>query len=95
MIFHLRVLIKSLLEEVEKIKVDSGLDITLDEGILELLRKQVIDGVDVDAILRLYRPLPKIIEVEKLIDRPVYINGTLEKGVPVRAERCVIAEAFT
>lgn len=61
MIFHLRVLIKALLEEMDRIRNKHNLDLALDEGIMELLRKQAIDGLDVDAIIGLFRPLPKVV----------------------------------
>jgi hypothetical protein len=61
------VLIKSLIEELEKVKQNYKVDINLDEGIIEMLKGQVIEGLDVNSVLKLYRPLPKIIEVEKIV----------------------------
>lgn len=85
LIFHLRVLIKSLLEELEGLRVKYSAQITLDEGILAMLSEQVLDGIDVEAILGLYRPQPKIVEVEKIVDRPVYVMDELQHGVPIHA----------
>ena len=57
----------------------------LDAGIIGMMEKHnLIEGFDVNEILSLYRPLPRIVEVEKIIEKPVYINGTLEKGIPVK-----------
>jgi hypothetical protein len=43
----------------------------------------------------LYRPLPKIIEVERFVEKPVYVNGTLQQTTAVRTEKAVVAECFT
>jgi hypothetical protein len=92
LIFHLRVLIKSLLEELEGLRVKYNAQITLDEGILGLLSEQVLDGIDVEAILGLYRPQPKIVEVEKIVDRPVYVMDELQHGIPIHTEKGVYGE---
>ena len=57
-----------------------------------MLNEQVLEGVDISAILALYRPQPKIVEVEKIVDRPVYIMDELQHGVPIRAEKGVYGE---
>lgn len=54
--FKLRVLIKALLEELEKVKKLHGVEITLDDGILGLLKDQVLDGINVDEVIGLFRP---------------------------------------
>ena len=84
LIFNLRVLVKSLLEEIESIRIKYNAEITLDAGLLELMKTHAIEGINVEEILALYRPLPKIIEVERIVEKPVYVNGTLEKGIAVR-----------
>ena len=38
-----------------------------------MLNEQIIDGIDISAILSLYRPQPKVVEVERIVDRPVYL----------------------
>ena len=68
---------KSLLEEIEVIRKKYNAEITLDAGLLEIMKAHAIEGINVEEILTLYRPLPKIIEVEKIVEKPVYINGTL------------------
>lgn len=37
--FHLRVLIKALLEELEKIKVRTGVVLEMDEGVVGMIRQ--------------------------------------------------------
>ncbi len=32
-----------------------------------MMRSQVIEGIDVDEIIALYRPLPRVVEVEKYV----------------------------
>jgi len=59
----MRVLIKALLEEMQIIRKKYNAEITLDAGLVEMMKSQVIEGVNVEDILALYRPLPKIIEV--------------------------------
>jgi len=48
------------------------------------MKTHAIEGINVEEILTLYRPLPKIIEVERIVEKLVYVNGTLEKGIPIR-----------
>lgn len=63
LIFNLRVLVKSLLEEIDGIRKKYNAEIALDAGLLELMKTHAIEGINVEEILNLYRPLPKIIEV--------------------------------
>lgn len=42
MVFNLRVLIKALLEELETIRKKYNVEVTLDAGLLEMMRGQVI-----------------------------------------------------
>lgn len=69
--FHLRVLIKALLEEMEKVKRDKGIMFEIDEGVIGMIRTEIMDVVDVDDILKVYRPVPKIVEVPKIIEKVV------------------------
>ena len=56
MIFHLRVLLKALLEELYRIKGKLNIDLDLDEAILALLREQCIDGINVEEVIAMFRP---------------------------------------
>lgn len=65
--FHLRVLVKALLEELEKIKRKSGLVLDIDEGVIGMINQEIMGVVDVDDILKVFRVVPKIVEVEKVV----------------------------
>jgi hypothetical protein len=91
-IFRLRVLVKVLLEELEKVRKQHGIEVTLDEGILGLLKDQVIDGVDLEAVIGLFRPPCKYVEVPVIVEKPVYKSNTYEKGVAIKTETPVLLE---
>lgn len=61
--FHLRVLVKALLEELEKIKIRTGVVLEMDEGVVGMIRQEIMGVVDVDDILKIFRVVPKIVEV--------------------------------
>lgn len=65
--FYLRVLIKALLEEFEKVKAKVGIDLDIDEGVIGMIRAELVDLVDIDAILTLFRSIPKVVEVPKYV----------------------------
>jgi len=69
--FHLRVLIKALLEELEKLKRKSGLVLEIDEGIIGMINQEIMGVVDVDDVLKVFRVVPKIVEVEKIVEKIV------------------------
>jgi hypothetical protein len=69
--FHLRILIKVLLEELEKLRARSGVVLELDEGVLGMVRAEIMDAVNVDDILKVFRVTPKIVEVEKVVEKVV------------------------
>lgn len=72
---------------MENIKKIHGIDFSLDEGILALLRNHIIDGFNTEDYISLFRPIPKIVEVPIMIDRPIYETKTFERGIPINAER--------
>ena len=55
----------------------TGVQPEIDEGVIGMIRQQIMDVVDVDDILRVYRVVPKIVEVQKIVEQ------TVEKLVPV------------
>ena len=63
--FHLRVLIKALLEELEKVKRKTGAVLEMDEGVIGMINAEIMGVIDVDDILKVFRVVPKIVEVEK------------------------------
>ena len=62
---------------MEKITLKSGLKPEIDEGVIGMIRAEIMDVVDVDDILRVYRTVPKIVEVERVKEQ------IIEKIVPV------------
>lgn len=88
-IFHLRVLIKALLEEFDRISKTSGVQIELDEAILCMLRDQILDGCDIADVLACFRPAARICEVGTVINTPYFVNGIKHVGVPLKQERGV------
>ena len=69
--FHLRVLIKALLEELEKLRARTGCVLEIDEGIIGMINQEIMGVVDVDDILKVFRVVPKIVEVEKIVEKIV------------------------
>jgi ABC-type uncharacterized transport system involved in gliding motility auxiliary subunit len=59
-LYYSRVLIKSLLDELKRISNEHKVAIELDEGVLELLRTQALDGINIDDIISLFRPSARI-----------------------------------
>jgi len=71
--FHLRVLIRCLLEELMKLKAKTGAVLDLDEGVIAMIKHEILDLVDVDDILKVFRVVPKIVEVEKIVEKIVEV----------------------
>ena len=69
--FHLRVLVKALLEELEKLKRKTGAVLEIDEGVVGMINAEIMGVVDVDDILKVFRVVPKIVEVEKVVEKIV------------------------
>lgn len=69
--FHLRVLVKALLEELEKLKRKTGATLEIDEGIIGMINQEIMGVVNVDDILKVFRVVPKIVEVEKIVEKIV------------------------
>ena len=81
--FHLRVLIKALLEELEKLRLRTGAVLEIDEGIIGMIKAQIMDVVNVDDILKVFRVVPKIVEVEKVVQKIVDRVIEVPQVVPV------------
>ncbi len=81
--FHLRVLIKALLEELEKIKIKTGLVLEIDEGVIGMINQEIMGVVDVDDILKVFRVVPKIVEVEKIVEKVVEKVVEVPQVIPV------------
>lgn len=57
----MRVLVKALLEQLEKLKMKSGQVLEIDEGILAMIKQEIMGVVDVDDILKVFKVVPKIV----------------------------------
>jgi hypothetical protein len=55
------VLLKALLEEMEKVKREKGVVLEVDEGVIGMIQSEIMDLVNVDDILKVYRTVPKIV----------------------------------
>lgn len=85
--FHLRVLIKALLEELEKLRAKSGLVLSIDEGVIGMINAEIMGIVDVDDILKVFRVVPKIVEVEKIVEK--IVDRVIEVPQIIPIERIV------
>ena len=54
-------LIKALLEQIEKIKISTGAVLDIDEGLIKMINQEILDIVSVDDILKIFRVAPKIV----------------------------------
>ena len=81
--FHLRVLIKALLEELEKLKRRSGAVLEMDEGILAMINQEIMGVIDVDDVLKVFRVVPKIVEVEKIVEKIVERVVEIPQVIPI------------
>jgi hypothetical protein len=81
--FHLRVLVKALLEELEKLKLKHGAVLDIDEGVIGMINQEIMGVVSVDDILKVFRVVPKIVEVEKIIERIVERIVEVPQVIPV------------
>jgi hypothetical protein len=91
----LRVLIKALLEELERVKKIYGVEIALDDGILGLIKELAVDCINIEEIIGLFRPCSKYIEVPVVVDTPVFQTRTFEKGIPIKTEIPILIEQGT
>lgn len=59
----MRVLIKALLEQLEKLKarLGPGQVLDLDEGVIGMINAEILNVVNVDDILKVFRVVPKIV----------------------------------
>lgn len=55
-----------------------------------MLKTQILDVVNVDDIIGLFRPSARVCEVNVVVDKPTYLPITQTIGVPLRQEKAVI-----
>lgn len=81
--FHLKVLIKALLDELNKVKVKTGAVLDMDEAVLAMVNQEIMGVVDVDDILKVFRVAPKLVEVDKVVEKVVEKIVEIPQVVPV------------
>ena len=74
---------KIIQEELEKVKVKSGYVLDIDEAIIAMINQEIMGVVDVDDILKVFRVVPKIVEVEKIVEKVVDRLVEVPQFVPV------------
>jgi len=55
-----------------------------------LLKTQILDGVNINDIIALFRPSARVCEVGVIVDKPTYLTTTETVGVPLRQEKAII-----
>lgn len=81
--FHLRVLIKALLEELLKLKDRTGAVLDIDEGVIGMINQEIMGVVSVDDILKVFRAAPRIVEVERIVEKVVERVVEVPQVIPV------------
>lgn len=56
---------------MEKVKREKGIVLEIDEGVIGMIQSEIMDFVNVDDILKVYRTVPKVVEVPKIIEKVV------------------------
>ena len=76
-------------------KVKTGLVMELDETVIEMINKEIYDIIDPSEVLRVFQVVPKLVEVERVIERvvehfvevPKIRDVVVTKEVPVPVNR--------
>lgn len=58
----------------------------MDEGVLGMISSQIMGVVNVDDILKVFRPVPKIVEVEKIVEKIVEKRIQIPMVIPIVKE---------
>ncbi len=58
----------------------------MDEGVVGMIRAEIMGVVDVDDILKVFRPVPKIVEVEKIVEKIVEKRVEVPMVIPITKE---------
>jgi hypothetical protein len=53
------------------VRREKGMVFEIDEGVIGMIRAEIMDIVDVDDILKVYRAVPRIVEVPKIVEKVV------------------------
>lgn len=54
------------------------------------MRKQALDGINIEDIIALFRPCAQVCEVEVIVNKKVYEPKTITKEIPLRQEKAKI-----
>lgn len=52
-------------------KVAYGVELGIDEGVIGMVRGELLDMVEIEDILAIFRPVPRVVEVPKFIEKVV------------------------
>lgn len=92
-IFYLKFMVKALLERLLSLKEKFGLALDIDEGLLGMIQAELVGIVDVDDVLCVFRTLPKILEVERVIEKDIGKHlGYLTQGHAVNTESLKVVD---
>lgn len=86
--FYMKVLIKQLLHQLGEIATKFNIEILVSEGMLAMVKAELLDIIEVQQIFQIFAVLPKILEVERVvineISRP---TGYLTQAIPIFIDR--------
>jgi hypothetical protein len=85
--FHQRILLKSLLQEFERMKKKTGHTPEIDESVIAMINEELKDTVEVDDILKCFQVNHKIVEVPKIVEKIVERVVEIPTIIPI--EKCV------
>ena len=80
-----------MLEQLEAIRVRTGIALELDEAVLEMVRKEAGDVVDIDEMLKVFQVVPRTVEVDRVVEKvigafmevPVIRDVVIQREVPI------------
>lgn len=59
----------------------------IDEGVIGMINAEIMDVVNVDDILKVFRVVPKIVEVEKIVEK--IVDRVIEIPMVVPVEKII------
>jgi len=68
---------------LEKVRLKTGVTLEIDEGVIGMINAEIMGVVSVDDILKVFRVVPKIVEVEKIVEKVVDRIVEVPQVVPV------------
>jgi hypothetical protein len=81
--FHLKVLLKALLLEFDKMKAKTGVTPEVDEEVIKMIHEEIGDSVSVDDILKVFQVNQRIVEVPKIVEKIVERVVEVQTIMPV------------